>query len=183
MTPTIFESERERMESVWRLRATRLSSRSSTATTTGPANEVVVMVLKIGAERYGVELEGVAEVLPPVCPTPVPGGPHALAGVIDVQGEIRPVIDLKRMLYLGSSELTADTPVPVVLLRASGRRLGLQVDGIEQILRIPSAEIRSVRDGSADLPARYFKSFTKDGLMILNANSLFAELGMGENLE
>ncbi len=56
------------------------------------------MVLGIGAERYAVELRDVEEVLPPVRATPVPGAAAVFAGVINVHGEIRPVMDLRRLL-------------------------------------------------------------------------------------
>jgi hypothetical protein len=62
-----------------------------------------VIVLGIGKERYGIDLPDVAEVLPPVRATPVPGAAAVFAGVINVHGEIRPVIDLRRLLGMERS--------------------------------------------------------------------------------
>ena len=93
---TAIHSHQQRMEAVWRARAKRLSQRPD-ATADGQ-NVLPVIVLRIGKERYGVDLSDVAEVLPPVRATPVPGAPAVFAGVINVHGEIRPVIDLRRLL-------------------------------------------------------------------------------------
>ena len=45
------------------------------------------MVLGIGKERYGIDLQDVAEVFPPVAPTPVPGAAAVYSGVINVRTE------------------------------------------------------------------------------------------------
>jgi chemotaxis signal transduction protein len=168
-------SNRQEMESVWRQRAARLASRS--ARMASPADEVQVIVLRIGAERYGVELTGVAGVLPPVVCTPVPGAPQAVAGIIAVHGEIRPVLDLRRMLGI-EQHIAADAPAPVVLLHLKGRQLGLQADRVEQIRSVNRGACRQTGDGC--FPTRYVESLTDDTLMLLKTEALFAELAMGE---
>jgi chemotaxis signal transduction protein len=171
-----FGFDRKRMESVWRERATRLASRASAY---APGAEMRVIVLKIGAERYGIELTAVAGVLPPVLCTPVPGAPRALAGIIAVHGEIRPVLDLRRMLGT-EPHVAAEGPAPVVLLSRKGRQLGLQADRVEQIRSIRKSACREIGDSS--FPARYVESLTDDTLMLLRVDALFAELLMGEEL-
>ena len=170
------ESDRERMASIWRERAVRLSRRSPPSD--GRASDALqVLVLRAGAERYGVALASVAGVLLPVVCTPVPGAPAALAGIIGVNGEIRPVIDLRRMLGI-EQQIAADAPAPVVLLKRNGRQLGLQADRVEQIRSISKGECRPAGDGS--FPTRYVESLTDDTLMLLKTEALFAELSMGE---
>jgi purine-binding chemotaxis protein CheW len=171
----VLASEREQMESVWQRRADRLSRR--TARARGSGGEVQVMVLGIGDERYGVELADVAEVLAAVRCTPVPGAPTALAGVIGVHGEIRPVIDLRRLLGIARSTDT-NTPAPVVLLRKQGRQLGIQADRVEQIRTIAPGDKRRSGDGQIGPPARFLKFLADDTLMLLNTDALFAELSI-----
>jgi chemotaxis signal transduction protein len=132
-----------------------------------------VIVLWIGKERYGVDLPDVAEVLPPVHVTPVPGAAAVFAGVINVHGEIRPVIDLRRFL---SIEAGPDT-VPnreiarVILLRKDGREMGLEIDRVEQIRWIASGDLQA-----PDMPSPRIKGSTKDRLILLNTEALYAEL-------
>ena len=93
---TTVHSQQQRMEAMWRERALRLSKRPELA---APGeNALPVIVLAIGAERYGIDVSDVAEVLPPLHITPVPGAPAVFAGVVNVHGEIRPVVDLRRWL-------------------------------------------------------------------------------------
>jgi len=164
--------EQRRMEAVWRERAARLSERPAAAEAGQDFRPV--MVLGIGAERYAVELRDVEEVLPPVRATPVPGAAAMFAGVINVHGEIRPVMDLRRLL--GMDALAGSERPRVILLCKEGRQIGLQVDGVEQIRWIGSPDFKS---GENSGWSRYITGTTTDLLMLINTEALFAELQIG----
>jgi chemotaxis protein methyltransferase CheR len=165
--------EAKAVEAVWRERAERLSARLVSA---GFAQKAFpVLVLGVAKERYGIPLPDVAEVLPVMRPTPVPGAPAVFAGVINVHGEIRPVIDLRRFLGM---EAAGNGRPRVVLLRKEGRELGLQIDSVEQIRWISPQDL----DASGNLDAgwsRHVTGCTKDLLMLLGTEALFAELLAG----
>jgi purine-binding chemotaxis protein CheW len=166
------EMEQGRMEAVWRERALRLSRRSVAAEAGQDLRPV--MVLGIGAERYAVELGDVVEVLPPVRATPVPGARALFAGVINVHGEIRPVMDLRRLLGM-DAVLGGDRP-RVILLCKEGRQMGLQIDSVEQVRWIGSKDLESDKNSGR---SRYIQGSTKDLLMLINTEALFAELQIG----
>jgi chemotaxis signal transduction protein len=156
------------MEAVWRERARRLSQRPVAA---GAGQDTLpVIVLGVGKERYGIDLPDVAEVLPPVRATPVPGAAQVFAGVINLHGEIRPVLDLRRFLDIAVEE---GVPARVILLRKDGRELGLQVDSVEEVRWIGAGDLQS--HGSSPR----IKGSTKDRLMLLSTEALFAELKIG----
>jgi purine-binding chemotaxis protein CheW len=58
------------------------------------------IVLPIGEDRYGIELTDVREVVPEPLLTPVPGAPAAVLGVVNLRGEVVPVLDTARLLGL-----------------------------------------------------------------------------------
>ena len=167
--------EREQIELVWRRRADRLAQKRDTSA--GPQDLLQVLVFYVGAEQYGLELTHVASVIPPVCCTPVPGAPATLAGIIDVQGEIRPVLDFRRMLGLAASagEPSGETS-PVIIFQRKGRRLGLLVDRVETIRSIPRSDLRAAGASQTSLSTRYLESLTPDTLMLLSVDALFAEI-------
>jgi chemotaxis signal transduction protein len=159
------------MEAVWRRRANRLSQREVPAA----QNALPVMVLGVGSERYGIDLPDVAEVLPPVRITPVPGVAAMFAGVVNAHGEIRPVIDLRGLL--GMETAGVGDAARVVLLRRDGVEMGLRIDSVEQIRWIGPLDIQ-LADGEAVL-SRYVKRSTNDLLMLLSTEALFSELDTG----
>jgi purine-binding chemotaxis protein CheW len=172
---TALHSDQQRMEAVWRERAHRLSQRPVPA---GTGQDLLpVLVLGIGKERYGIDLPDVAEVLPPVRPTPVPGAAAVFAGVINAHGEIRPVIDLRR--WLGIETVPDGDLARVILLRKEGREMGLQIDSVEQILWIGSEDLAPPGTGDQGW-SEHIKGSTKDLLMLLSTEALFAELGLAE---
>jgi purine-binding chemotaxis protein CheW len=164
--------EQERMETVWRQRAVRLSRRPTDTRDT--PSSIPLMVLELGEERYGIELADVAEVLPPIQVTPVPGASPFFAGVVNVHGEIRPVADWKRLL--GMETAAKSDRARVVLLRKQGRELGLVVDRVEQVRSVGSPELQSAGAPNAGLSSRYLKGLTRDAVMLIDTEALFAEL-------
>jgi purine-binding chemotaxis protein CheW len=165
------------MEVIWRQRADRLAQRP--VSSEAPQDVLPVMVLGIGKERYAINLADVAEVLPPVRPTPVPGAAAVFAGVINVGGEIRPVIDLRR--WLGMDTVQTGDLARVILLRRDGREMGLQIDSVEPIRSIGSGDLQLADTGDRG-PAHgspRVKATTKDLLMLLSTEALFAELLTG----
>jgi len=163
------------METVWRERARRLSQRVVVAE--AGQDSLPVMVVGLGDERHGVDLADVAEVLPPVRVTPVPGAEAVFAGVINVHGEIRPVLNLRH--WLGMEALPdhppGETLMRVILLRKDGREMGLQVDSVEQIRWIAPGDLQPAGVGGA-ASSVHFKGSTRDLLALLSTEALFAEL-------
>lgn len=165
---------------VWRERAKRLSERPVSAA--AGHNAVPVLILAISEERYAVDLPDVVEVLAPVRPTPVPGTAAVFAGVINVHGEIRPVLDLRRLLGMpapGMEMAGSGSLARVILLRQHGRELGLQIDSVEQIRWIGPGELERAGAG-AMASSPYIKGTTQDLLMLLSTAALFAEMHVSE---
>jgi len=164
----------QHMEEVWQERARRLSQRPVLAE--NRQDLLPVIVLGIGKERYGVDLADIAEVLPAVRPTPVPGAAEVFAGVINVHGEIRPVMDLRR--FLGVEAIQNGGLARVILLCKDGREMGLEIDSVEHIRWIESGELQAAGSGDA-ARSGHMKGSTKDLLMLLSTEALFAELETG----
>jgi chemotaxis signal transduction protein len=175
---TELRSSQQSTEAVWLARAKRLSQRARLDRAGQDALPVVI--LGIGKERYGIDLADVAEVFPPLRPTRVPGTAAVFAGVINVHGEIRPVIDLRRLLGIDpvSDTIQKAGLARVILLHRNGRKMGLQIDTVEQIHWVGSEESGSGDQISAANPqiSTYIKGSTKDLLMLLSTEALFAEL-------
>ena len=168
------DSDRQRMEAVWGERANRLSQRPVAAGAELGAWPVIV--LGIGQERYGIDLPDVAEVLPVVRITPVPGAPAVFAGVINVHGEIRPVIDLRRLLGIETAQSVG--LARVILLHKEGREMALRIDSVEPLRWIGSGDAQPAGNGNEG-SSPFIKGQTKDLLMLLSTEALFAVLHTG----
>lgn len=164
----------QRTETVWRERAQRLSKRSNLLG--AEQSTLPIVVVGIGKERYGIAIADVAEVFPPLHPTPVPGAPTAFSGVINVHGEIRPVLDLRRLLGIaaGTEAVRSGVPRRLILLRKDGLEMALEVDTVEQIRWIAASELQAT--GKREVASAQITGSTADLLMLLSTEALFAEL-------
>ncbi len=90
-----------------------------------------VLRFDVGALRCAVPLAGVREVQRAVAITPLPGAPTIVEGVIDVRGDVVPVIDAGRRLGLPPRPLrTSDA---FILLWTGSRLVALRADAVHWI--------------------------------------------------
>jgi hypothetical protein len=96
-------------------------------TVTAPAAHDV-MLLSLGGEWHAVEVGHVVEALAPSPPTPLPGTPAFVAGVISRRGRVVPVMDAGRLLGLPD---TGAAERQVVVVAVAGMTFGIAVDDVE----------------------------------------------------
>ena len=92
-----------------------------------PSSEVVVV--RLGAARYSLPMEHVAEVGRPPGLTRVPGLPGWLAGVANWRGRVLAVLDLRPLL--GEPVVPRDRRARLVVLRRGEVSVGLLTDGVQ----------------------------------------------------
>ncbi|HYW82303.1 MAG TPA: chemotaxis protein CheW, partial [Spirochaetia bacterium] len=93
----------------------------------------------VGEEAYGLELLRVKEVIRVREITWLPRAPSFVKGIINLRGDVIPIIDLRDKFGLPERETTASTRVIVVEIE--GRLTGMIVDSASQVVRIPSDQI------------------------------------------
>ena len=98
------------------------------------------MCISVGAASYGLPLENVQEVIGVRPVTRVFHGPAVLAGIINLRGEVLPVLDLSQLLQSAQSQPKQTDARIVVVREVSGlkRRAGLRVDALLGLLDVPA---------------------------------------------
>lgn len=94
------------------------------------------LILSLGGQAWGLGVRGVRELLRAVEILPTAGRP-GVEGVIDVRGEVIPVLDLRGRLGLPPKEVTpADC---LILVERAGGPIALRVDGVGELVAGPGA--------------------------------------------
>jgi purine-binding chemotaxis protein CheW len=88
--------------------------------------EVQILIFELERRLYGLRLSAVERVLRAVEVTPLPQTPKVVSGVIDVGGQIVPVLSLRNRL--GLAERAVGVNDQFVLARTARRRIALVVD-------------------------------------------------------
>ena len=98
----------------------------------------------IGDSTYALEVECVREIVRMAKIAPLPNAPDLIEGVIDLRGNLIPVLDLARVL--GRGEGLSDSRARVAVLDFSGLVFGLWVDSATQILTLDASRLEDVPD-------------------------------------
>ncbi len=111
---------------------------------TGEEDEAAqLVVVELGGEEYGFPIEAVEEIVRfPEEVSPVPGaGDGAVLGLTDLRGNVLPVVSLRGVFGMGERAADEGTRVVVVRGRGGGRRVGVVVDRVREVLQV-SRDVR-----------------------------------------
>jgi purine-binding chemotaxis protein CheW len=117
-----------------------------------PGPELHLLTFTLDREEFGIPVMEVREVIRVSEITRVPQAPAHVRGVANLRGRILAVVELRSRLGLAAAELTPRARVVVVEVR--GRVLGLLVDAVSQVTKVPQASVvpppEEVLSGEAD---------------------------------
>ena len=123
-----------------------------------------IVAFTLSARRYGLPLSAVERIERVVAVTPLPEAPAIVLGVINVQGRVIPVIDVRQRFRLPQREIALTDRM--MIARALGRTLALVVDSVTGVLEISEQQSIAAEDVLPEL--RYVESVVKlDGGLIL----------------
>lgn len=104
-------------------------------------DEIQLVLFNIGKESFGVKISQVREIIKLEEITNLPNSSQNVKGVINLRGQITPVIDLKIMLGFGASDTNEHTRIIVVELGKN--TIGMIVDSVSEVIRIRKKDIDS----------------------------------------
>ena len=140
------------------------------------------VTLGAGTDIFAVEVEYVREILGLRVIKPLPNGPEFLAGLIDVRGDVVPVIDLRAKLGMPSRTDAASESTRILVLdfNIEGRPevLGLMVDQVFEVTEMRVDEIKNMPEFGTHWNAKYIKGVflrSNEFIIIFNLEKLFSE--------
>jgi purine-binding chemotaxis protein CheW len=131
---------------------------------------VQLAAFTVGSEQYALDIMRIKEIINPLKITPVPKAPPFIEGVVELRGAILPILDMRKRFDLPVTEPTRASKYLIVAIEGLAARpaaagegaapqrwiVGLIVDGVQEVLRVPRAEIRSAPAMAVSADARYW---------------------------
>ena len=74
--------------------------------------------------------------------TPIPMIPSFIKGILNLRGQILPVVDIR--LYMGHEEMEFTRQTCIIVLQVDSLSLGIIVDSVQQVIDIDLANVRSI---------------------------------------
>lgn len=103
------------------------------------AQELYIVVFRLGLEEYCIPVSHVQEIqrchrLHP--PRPMPDIPNYYEGIIDLRGQIIPILDLRKRFHQPAQDHTRESCY--IIVESQGETVGLLVDAVLEVVRIPA---------------------------------------------
>ncbi len=137
---------------------------------------VQYIVIKIGEEQYGIDISYIDNIVRMQSITRVPDVQTYFAGVINIRGEVVPVMSLRLKMGLEADEYENKTRIIIVKLE-NNAPIGLIVDEVKEVVTLDETSIDEViRDSKVD--ETYINGIGKNGntlISLLDLNAVISE--------
>jgi|Deesub1362A_J573_1020465.scaffolds.fasta_scaffold00398_39 purine-binding chemotaxis protein CheW len=130
-------------------------------------NILQLVTFSLGNEEYAVDILKVQEINRMTEIAKVPNAPHYVEGLINLRGRVIPVISLRKRF--GLKEKDSDERSRIMIMDIQGITIGLVVDSVSEVLRIPAATVEPTPPIASDISTEFIKGIAKldDRLIIL----------------
>ena len=131
------------------------------------ADPLQLVSFNVGEEEFAIEILAVQEIVRMMEITDVPHTPSSVEGVVNLRGQITPVIDLRKRFGMSANERSQDSRIIVVEIQ--GRALGFIVDNVNEVMRVNASVVEPAPAMTTTVRSEYVRGVGKldDRLLIL----------------
>ncbi len=160
-----------------------MDSRASTASKQEYSvhDEVEFLSFVLGEEHYALDIMSVKEIRGYEPVTKIANAPSFIKGVLNLRGDIVPIVDLRMKFGVGSATYNEFTIV--IMLNVFDRIVGIVVDAVSDVIKLTTEEVLPPPEFGVAFDSRYLKGLAtvEDKMIILvNIQALISsdELGL-----
>lgn len=112
----------------------------------------------LDTEIFGADMGSVAEIMEMTEIMPVPNVPEFVSGLINLRGDIVPVIDLRTLFRLERKSWTNNSRI--VIMKEKGLLVGIVVDSMWESLRLAPADFQPAPHNDSKINSQFFKDIS-----------------------
>lgn len=135
------------------------------------------IVTKIGNEQYGIDIKYVDNIVRMQKITRVPKAPHYYKGVINLRGEIIPVMSLRLKFDLEEIAETKDFRI-IIIKTDKSNSVGVVVDSVSEVVSLDEEHMEKTTVDGNDSRMQYIAmlgKYEETLISIVNVESLITE--------
>ena len=160
------------------------ASKAQSSGTAAQQKEGKYLTFALANEEYGLEILKVRENIGYIDVTAVPQTPHYVKGVINLRGQVIPVVDLRAKFGMETTDVTDETCIIVVEIVHADRKFstGIVVDRVQEVLDIPGDSIEEAPQFDSTVNTSFILGMGKVGDAVKILLDIDKVLG-GESLD
>lgn len=135
------------------------------------------IVIKIDNEQYGIDIKYIDNIVRMEKITRVPKAQHYFKGVINLRGEVIPVMDLRVKFGIAEMEETKATRI-IILKLDKQSTVGIIVDAVREVVSLRPTDMEKVTSNSQDSRSQYICAIGKrenELISVINIINLVSE--------
>ncbi len=117
-------------------------------------HETQVVTFQLAKEEYAIDILQVQEIVMIIPITRMPKAPHFIEGIVNLRGQMIPIIDMRKRFSLPEAMHDSDTRIIIVDI---GEIVGMVVDGVRDVIRLPDSAISPPPPMIQGISADYLK--------------------------
>ena len=115
----------------------------------------------IGREEYGIDILRVLEIIKFMSPTEIPGSPEEMIGVINLRGQVIPVISMRKRF--GFENIERNDKNVIIVVESEMGKIGFSVDQVQEVVTFESKELEAAPDYGLEIDTSYISSIANTG--------------------
>jgi len=123
--------------------------------------ENMYLTFQLGNEVYGIGIACVTEIVGIQKITEVPDMPDFVKGVVNLRGQVIPVVDVRLRFHMPARAY--DERTCIIVVNINDVQLGLVVDTVNEVMTIDEADVSAPPRVDTSESARYIKGMGKVG--------------------
>lgn len=133
-----------------------------------------LVTFRLGTGEYAIDIMQAKEIIKMEKITLIPNAPDFVEGVINLRGNIIPIIDLKKRFKL--EEASGDRNTGIIIVKIDDIDMGIIIDAISKVVSISTSDIQTPPSMLSGIGQKYIKGVGKledKLLVVLDLEKLF----------
>ena len=143
-------------------------------------NSAEYVVFKLNGEYYGIDIHNVENIEKLLTITRVPYTDNHIVGVVNLRGNVIPVVDLRKRFDLPAKELDDETRIIIVNIKEL--KVGMIVDSSSEVLKLEREDIDQAPSIRSNINVDFIREIGKSEGRIIMLIDLKKVLGI-DNIE
>lgn len=137
-----------------------------------------LVTFHLGEELYGVNIMDVKEIVKLQNVRFIPNAPYYVEGIINLRGEIIPIIDLHKRFKINSVSNSEDDSIDggFIILNIEGSQIGIIIDKVERVVTVKAEDVKEPPQMLSGIGSEYIEGVIREDhgyLIMLNIRKLF----------